>query len=269
MRIAVLTHAEAADSAVFANLARHLLGDSGAISYVDRPDVGAIPLALAAQPVATPSPAALVFGGASAPAVPPVPSLPSAATAPTAAPVPPTPPAPPAPGSAGPQVDSRGLPWDGRIHASTKAFLKDGTWRQKRDTDPALVTQVEAELRQVMGLPAPATAAVPPAPVVNSVFAAGAAAAGLPPPVLVPPAPAPVAAVPPAPPAANPAPAGDPATFADLMLWLTPHMPHKLTPEQLNGTLSANGLPGLPGLMHRPDLVPVIVAQIKPMLGLA
>ena len=269
MRIAVLTHAEAADSAVFANLAKHLLGD-GAISYVDRPDVGKeadAPLALA-QPVASPSPAALVFGGAPqttgqteqaarlAAVVPPVPSAPTAATAPTAAPA----------GSAAPQLDTRGLPWDGRIHASTKVFVADGSWRQKRGTPPELVAQVEAELRQVMGIPAPAPAAppaVPAVPVVNSVFAAGAAAAGLPPPVLVPP---PVEAPVSQPPAEAPA-AGLPQTFGDLMLWLTPHMPHKVTPEKLNETLGAFGVPSLNALISRPDLVPAIAATIQPLLA--
>ena len=55
MRIAVLTHAEAADSAVFANLARHLLAEAAPtfISNADRPDVGVdVPLALSALPVA-------------------------------------------------------------------------------------------------------------------------------------------------------------------------------------------------------------------------
>lgn len=43
--------------------------------------------------------------------------------------------------------DSNGLPWDERIHASSKALNADGTWRTKRGVDKALVAQVEAELR--------------------------------------------------------------------------------------------------------------------------
>lgn len=268
MRIAVLTHAEAADSAVFANLAKHLLGGADTIAYVDRPDVGApdAPLALA-QPVASPSPAALAFGGQSTPPaavpVPAVPSTPTAATVPTAA---------PAASPAGVTVDAAGLPWDARIHSSNKAFVADGTWRQRRGTAPDLLAKVEAELRQTMGLPAPAPAAAPAAapvpqpPAANSVFGAAAIAAGLPQPVLVPPVPAPAVVAPPAA-APTPAPAGDPATFADMMLWLTPHMPHKLSPDQLNGALAANGIPSLNALISRPDLVPGLVAQLKPLVA--
>lgn len=46
-----------------------------------------------------------------------------------------------------PETDARGLPWDVRIHASTKAKTKPGDWRTKRGVDPALVAQVEAELK--------------------------------------------------------------------------------------------------------------------------
>ena len=49
-----------------------------------------------------------------------------------------------------------GFPWDERIHAGTKAKLKDGTWRQKRGVDPALVEQVKAELAGAAALPASA-----------------------------------------------------------------------------------------------------------------
>ena len=55
------------------------------------------------------------------------------------------PPAMPNPEGA-PDVDSRGLPWDERIHASTKATNGDGSWRNKRGVDKALLEAVEAEL---------------------------------------------------------------------------------------------------------------------------
>ncbi|MFM6929437.1 MAG: hypothetical protein ACKOX6_13295 [Bdellovibrio sp.] len=68
------------------------------------------------------------------------------------------------------EVDSRGLPWDARIHANTKATNKDGSWRIKRGTEPSLVTQVEQELiakiksgHVPVAAPAP-TAFVPPPP---------------------------------------------------------------------------------------------------------
>lgn len=58
-----------------------------------------------------------------------------------------------------PDVDSRGLPWDERIHASTKATNGDGSWRNKRGVDKALLEAVEAELAgsgSVPNVPEPA-----------------------------------------------------------------------------------------------------------------
>ena len=70
--------------------------------------------------------------------------------------------------------DKDGLPWDERIHASSKTLNADGTWRKKRGVSDAEVTQVEAQLRGVMAIPAvpppppvPAAPAAPAAPVVE------------------------------------------------------------------------------------------------------
>lgn len=46
-------------------------------------------------------------------------------------------------------VDSTGMPWDERIHASTKATTKDGVWKKRRGVPELTVDQVEAELRGV------------------------------------------------------------------------------------------------------------------------
>lgn len=51
-----------------------------------------------------------------------------------------------APQSANPAFDAKGLPWDARIHSSSKALNADGTWRKMRGCAPALVATVEAEL---------------------------------------------------------------------------------------------------------------------------
>lgn len=48
-----------------------------------------------------------------------------------------------------PATDAAGLPWDERIHASSKALNADGTWRRKRGVDETTVARVEAELRGV------------------------------------------------------------------------------------------------------------------------
>lgn len=160
------------------------------IAHEDRPDVGAptagpaadaaIRAVNTAMGIVPPAPPAVDPAAAFAGAVPP--SLPAATQAPTppAAAVPPAPPAATPPSAAGvptaapAQVerDKNGMPWDARIHASTKTQNADGTWRLKRNVDEGLRATVEAELK---GLPAPTPAAaaapvaapatpVPPAP---------------------------------------------------------------------------------------------------------
>lgn len=47
-------------------------------------------------------------------------------------------------------VDSRGLPWDARIHAVTQGVNRDGSWRNRRGVEDATLAAVETELRQKM-----------------------------------------------------------------------------------------------------------------------
>ena len=49
-------------------------------------------------------------------------------------------------------LDSSGIMWDARIHASTRTKVQDGTWKMKRGVEPEIVAQVMAELK---GAPAP------------------------------------------------------------------------------------------------------------------
>lgn len=248
MRIVQITHAESADVAVMANVANFLLGiGSGhSILHADRPDVGAEVV----PPLAQPTQAMLAFGGS-------VPSIADAAV-PQIAPgilIPPVPaaslPAPPpalpgvapavpaVPGSPVP-TDHSGLPWDARIHASSKTQNKsDGLWRQKRETDPLLVSRVETELRKAMGIAAPPKVPpVPPPPLAAaSIFAQG------------------IAAAPPADAA--------PANFGELMLWATPLMlAGRLPNASLMGSVTAEGLSSLNDLIVRPDLVAPVHARM-------
>jgi len=222
-----------------------------------------------AAPVNTP--ASLVFGGGAAVPVPPPPPAPSTAVAaaipiaPAAhismeaarvglppAPPPvlsaPAPPAPVAPTTLAPGVvvDKKGLPWDQRIHAGNKSTNKDGTWRAKRDTPAELVAQVEAELRALMAIPAPPASAAPFVP--------------------PPPPPSTASTVPvPAGSGVNPAqPSAPVATFGELMTYLTPLMtpPGKLTMEHMMQILADQGIPGLPQLMQRPDLIATVKAAV-------
>lgn len=45
------------------------------------------------------------------------------------------------------ETDAEGIPWDDRIHASSKAKVGNGTWRTKRGCDENLLYQVKNELR--------------------------------------------------------------------------------------------------------------------------
>lgn len=159
---------------------------------------------------ATPPPA---FGQAGAPA--PVPVPPAAALAPT---------------PSGTTLDKDGLPWDHRIHAGTKTQNKDLSWKKKPGVDPALVTQVEAELRALMSIP---VGGVPPAP---------------------PQPPSAPALTPPPPP---PAPAGKSAVelFQQMSGECTGNPTLATGVQQLIAQL---GLGSLGGLIARPDLVPQV-----------
>ena len=57
-----------------------------------------------------------------------------------------TPPPPDEEPAAEGSVDANGMVWDERIHASTKTFVVNGTWKMKRGVDKAVVDQVVSEL---------------------------------------------------------------------------------------------------------------------------
>ena len=136
-------------------------------------------------------------------------------------------------------LDSEGLPWDARIHASTKALVADGSWRKKRGVDDATVAQVTAELKVASSVP-PAPAPIP-------------VSLPVPPPPTVPPVPANTPAAP------------QPLTFAQIL--------PRISAALLAGTLDVSkvaeacqsvGIPALPALAGMPHLIP----QVLVFLGL-
>jgi hypothetical protein len=62
-----------------------------------------------------------------------------------------------------PNLDKSGLPWDERIHSSTKGFTGNGLWRRKRGVSDSDYDYVTAQLHQLMNLPDP----FPSAPAVS------------------------------------------------------------------------------------------------------
>ena len=169
------------------------------------------------------------------------------------------------------ELDKTGLPWDERIHASTKSKLKSGEWKEKRGVDPALIASVTAELRAsyrlasegadgMLGLhsggPFPGQTVDNPA----AVFGAGAPVDN---PAAVFGAGAPAPALPQAPTPTAPA-GGDPTTFEQLMPRLTPAISSgQLTPTALQTACTQLGLANVVGLQQNPALVPSVWAMLK------
>lgn len=109
-------------------------------------------------------------------------------------------PAPPGPVVAA-ELDVRGMPYDARIHASNRAKKIDGSWKNRRGVDAALVATIEAQ-NKPGNAPTPGVSTmVAPARPTASGAASPATSAGTAPPPPPPPPPtdgavAPVAAVP-------------------------------------------------------------------------
>jgi hypothetical protein len=210
--------------------------------------------------------AAAVFGGASAAPMAPMPPPPAPALAvwpqfeTPAAPM-----APPPVAAAVAELDKYGLPWDARIHASTKGKNVTGEWRGKRGVDAALVAQVTAEWR-AMGFKEPQAAhaptSTPPAPGVMPVppatGAAGVANSPAPGTVIMPPSPAVTATI------AYPS---NPTTFPELLQAVTYFMAKQcLNHPMIEAALQPLNVASLPMLAMKPEMVPQAWAAIKVLI---
>jgi hypothetical protein len=273
------------------------------IAVEDRPDTGSpvsplpqlgtavVPLPFPPVPSSAvaeaPLTAHVATMGFSAPSAP-VASLP----APQFAPMVVAPPAPTqAPAPAGVDLDKDGFPWDSRIHAGgAKGKNADGSWRQKRGVDAALVTKVQAELRQLMSLPAPESAPFTAAqraeiPLAPSLANPGPGAPSWLTEIPLAPAysdiPPPLPPAPPMPPAlasavqdspslqelfANVPPTGlgdAPLTYEDFLSRVTPlTTTGQLQLGSLVAACQAVGIPSLQLLASRPDLIPQLWAKL-------
>lgn len=185
-------------------------------------------------------------------------------------PVPPAPPAQiaavaddeddaPEDGEGVPELDKRGIPWDARIHSSSRKINKTGEWKRQKGLQDAQFDPIEKEL----------LAAVAAGNFQTTVKAE------------LPPTPAPPAPTPPPPPSngageipafldkrtAPPPPVGDtppvPAgapTFADLMVKISPLIQHgKITHPRILELASSLGINGLPEFAKKPDMIPPMV----------
>ena len=211
---------------------------------------------------------AAVFGGAAVPA-PLAASTPQPAAAATVAPAVPAITAPitttHGPASSGAvaasvELDSKGLPWDERIHAGTKTKIKSGEWKAKKGVEAATVAQVETELRaRVAGnVASPVVPTVPTPPLASPVGASSPITTASP---AVAPATDPAAVFGGAPAApANP----DPATFEQLMPRITAAVTAGIMPPTAVGAAcAAHGIASVVTLQQSPQFVPPVWATLK------
>ena len=149
--------------------------------------------------------------------------------------------------------DADGLPWDERIHASTKGRNADGTWKKRRNVNAEYKKLVEQELRDAMALPqteppatAPGSDAQPPEPAPGSDTQTPA------------PAPEPQQDAPP-PPAAT---ADAPTTFMGLVGEIGKA---GYGQAQINTALAACDppVPTFQALGHREDLIPAFWEKLR------
>ena len=135
-----------------------------------------------------------------------------------------------------PELDVRGLPWDSRIHSSSKNRNADGSWRKLRGVHDGFVADVERELRGTMEAPT-----APAVPVV----------------------PTPTAGAPEVP----EVPAVPVESFNDFMQYLTPKLAAgEINPAQVAGVIASVELPHIGALFNRPDLIPAVKQKIEALL---
>lgn len=156
----------------------------------------------------------------------------------------------------GPELDADGLPWDERIHASTKTKKQDGKWKAKRGVNAETVKQVEAELRSIMSAqpadePEHGGYAEP-----NAAQAFGNDA----PPPVEPPSQTP----PPVEPPQAEQPTGD-DTPADFMALVGAVGTNGITQDRIQSALAGMNppLPSFAALGQRPDLIPAFWAKVN------
>lgn len=152
------------------------------------------------------------------------------------------------------ELDSEDLPYDARIHSSSREKIKNGTWKIKRGTGETFIIQVKNELRAALNAPASVQpASVPTAP--------------QPAPVLtIPPTVAPVEAWPfPTPPAAvTPPPATTgPTTLPEFMKEVGARISSgKLSESSVHEACAKHGVQ-FHTLAARPDLIPAVWGSLN------
>lgn len=161
-------------------------------------------------------------------------------------------PPPPPPVVTDTKLDVAGLPWDARIHATTKTMTANGKWKYKKGVDPELVAEVEAQWKAVAALPTPGAPSpqLPLAPVAAPTPLATTTAV-----------PATVTNA-----TTSPSDDGPPTTFAQYIVRTARMQAQgKITLEQINAALGTIGLPSANMLAARVDLIPAAWELVSAM----
>ena len=168
--------------------------------------------------------------------------------------------------SATPDRDGEGLPWDRRIHSSSKALNADGRWRIARNVAPELIESVKAELRALVAAPV----TVEHAGVTTQSDAAQQAVAAIAPP---PPVAEPVTVVPPPPPVVVSIEPAAPGTDLNVMFTALLRdagqavVAQRITSAELTAICVKHGVANVGLLASRKDLVPQIDADFRALLA--
>lgn len=166
--------------------------------------------------------------------------------------------------SDGTGVDAEGLPWDERIHSSSKKKTAKGLWAaRKGGPKGAELAAIKDELRGVTQVPMPL-------PVVEQPVAP--VAAPVPMPVMPPPVPMPAPVIeqpvaapvaPPPMPVAAPVTATEEWDFAKLMAQIGPKMGSVIDPQYLAQVCQHYGIGAITDTATKPELIGQIVAQFQ------
>lgn len=154
-------------------------------------------------------------------------------------------------------VDSKGTPWDARIHSESKATVADGTWRKRRGVSDELFNEVMAELTAATSNDDAGEDEAPPPPPADEGNAQASSED-------VPAPPAPTAEEPsePAPAASAPA-AGDAASqFADFPAFVGAVSKHGKTYAELNEMAGTLGVPMFKDMKDHADKWDIFFSMI-------
>lgn len=161
------------------------------------------------------------------------------------------------------ELDSRGMPWDERIHSRTRSKLANGTWKYKRGITPAEKTAVEAEIATNTESPVPASRPEQE----TAVQLDTETAAPAPKPPEAPRAPAASTAPKAPPPAAAPV-APENITYEHIQAKVTAGIQaSKINADVLMPLLNRHGLNTMRDLMKFPEFLPAVSADLDAIIG--